>query len=133
MTPEQVAKPGTEHAHQCALFCWANKQLTTWPELEWMYAVPNAAERSVVVASRMKAEGLKSGVSDVCIPVPRKKYNGFYIEMKKPGNAKGETDNQKKFGAFVTAQGYLYACFDHWEKARDAIIWYMTKIEEEQL
>lgn len=125
MTPEQIAKPNTEHAHQTALFCWCNQNLDKYPELEWFYAIPNGGERNAAVAGRLKAEGVKSGVSDTCLPVRSGQYNGLYIEMKKPGQMKGESDKQKKFGAFVQGQGYFYQCCDHWEVARDVIIWYM--------
>lgn len=125
ITPEQLAAPGSEHAHQAALFCWAGRNSELYPELKWMYAIPNGGERQIAVAARMKAEGVKSGVSDICLPIRKRGYSGFYIEMKKPGAIKQESEKQKEFGAFVTTQGFLYACFDHWEKARDAILWFM--------
>lgn len=125
MSPEDLAKAGTEHSHQMALFCWMSQQLDKWPELEWVFAIPNGGERNPAVAARLRAEGVKSGVSDIFIPIGKCGYAGFFIEMKKPGGK--ESANQKKFGAFVKDQDYLYACFDHWEKARDAIMWYMSK------
>ena len=127
MNPNTIAAAGTEHAHQCALFCWAANQQLADPQyapLEWLYAVPNGGERNPIVAARLKAEGVKSGVSDLFLPVPRRSFSGFYIEMKKPGGK--ESQNQKDFGAFVSKNGFLYACFDHWEKARDGLIWYLT-------
>lgn len=123
MTPEQVAKSGTEHAHQSAVFCWASQQIEIYPCLKWMFAIPNGGNRDPVTAARLKAEGVKSGVSDICLPFPRRGYHSFFIEMKKPGEK--ESENQKLFGAFLTAEGSLYACFDHWEKARDGIEWYL--------
>lgn len=125
MKPEDYAKAGTEHAHQVALFMWASQNRDKYPELEWMYAIPNGGERNVAVAGRLKAEGVKSGVSDVCVPVARKRCHGLYIEMKKPGGK--ESANQKEFGAFLQAQGYAYFCCDHWELARDTIILYMNE------
>jgi hypothetical protein len=127
-SPEQLAEPGTEHAHQVALFCWMGDQVREdiYPELRWAYAIPNGGERNLAVAGRLRAEGVKSGVSDVCIPVGRHGYSGFYIEMKKPGALKQESAKQKEFGAFVTTQGFLYRCCDSWEMARDCIIWYMS-------
>ena len=91
MTPQQLAKPGTEHAHQVALFCWAASMLAIHPELRWMYAIPNGGDRNPIVAARLKAEGVKSGVSDICIPVAKHGYHGFYIELKKPGGKESPT------------------------------------------
>lgn len=131
MSPEQIAAPGTEHAHQAALFCWSKQQISIWPQLEWMYAIPNGGKRDAITANRLKMEGVKSGVSDVCLPFPKRGYHGFYIEMKKPkseGKAAGkESDEQKKFGKFLGENGFLYHCCWNWEEARDAIIWYMSE------
>jgi hypothetical protein len=125
MTPEQLAQCGTEHGHQSALFCWAAQNQDRFPELKWMYAIPNGGERNVAVAAKLRAEGVRAGVSDVCLPIARGPFHGFYIEMKKPGGK--ESDKQKEFGAFLVEQGYHYECCDHWEIARDMIEWYMSQ------
>lgn len=130
MTPEDLAKPNTEHAHQVALFCWMATKTDTYPCLKWAYAIPNGGDRNVIVAGRLKAEGVKSGVSDICLPFARMGYHSFYIELKKPtvdGKPGGkESVKQKEFGAYLATEGFLYAMFDHWEKARDAIAWYLS-------
>lgn len=126
MTPHDIAKAGTEHAHQAALFCWAGAMARTkWPELQWFYAVPNGGERNAATAARLKAEGVKSGVSDTCLPLQRRGYVGLYIEMKKPDPKAKESQNQKDFGAFVMSQGYLYRCCKDWETAAQTVAWYM--------
>jgi len=125
ITPESLAAPNTEHAHQTALFCWASSYISEYPELEWMFAIPNGGERNIAVAGRLRAEGVKSGISDVMLPCSRHNYHGLFIEMKKPGALKTESAKQKAFGKYLTDNNYLYGCFDHWEKARDAIMWYL--------
>lgn len=125
MNPADYAQVGTEHSHQVALFMWAAHQFQQYPELKWMYAIPNGGERNVAVAGRLRAEGVKSGVSDICLPVARGGFHGLYIEMKKPGGK--ESANQKEFGAFVQTQGYWYKCCDHWEMAREVIKLYMNQ------
>lgn len=127
MTPEQLAVSGTEHAHQTALFCWISMQILKFPELRWAYAIPNGGKRDAITAARLKAEGVKSGVSDICLPFAKQGYHGFYIEMKKPKGK--ESTEQKEFGAFLTSQGYLYTMCDSWDKARDALTWYLTQTE----
>ena len=99
MRPKDIAKSGTEHGIQSALFCWANvamnhgfeladawaegallpiradDALPTIPELRWLHAVPNGGSRGDDAKSRairgnaLKAEGVKPGVSDVFLPV----------------------------------------------------------------
>lgn len=124
MTPEQLAKSGTEHGHQAALFCWRALNVGTYPELEWFHAIKNEEKSgSVILGSRAKAAGIKKGVSDCFLPVRRGSCSGLYIEMKKPGGK--ESTAQVEFGQFVMSQGFGYICCDHWEKARDTLILYL--------
>ena len=127
MNPADYAATGTEHAHQVALFMWLATIIPKYPEARWIYAIPNGGKRDAITANRLKSEGVKSGVSDICLPFAKQGYHGFYIEMKKPKGK--ESPEQKEFGAFLTSQGYLYTMCDSWDKARDAITWYLTQWE----
>jgi hypothetical protein len=127
MNPEKYAESGTEHAQQVALFMWLATLLPIYPEVKWIYATPNGGLRNPIVAARLKSEGVKAGISDICCPFARQGYHGFYIEMKKPGGK--ESKEQKEFGAFLKSEGYLYTMCDSWSKARDAITWYLTQTE----
>ena len=49
----------------------------------------------MIVASKLKAEGVLSGVPDLHIPIAKKGYNGLYIELNKNGKAGKVSDNQK--------------------------------------
>ena len=117
MTPEQIAKSGTEHAHQAALFAWCALNVDKYPELKWFHAIPNGGLRDKITASKLKAEGVKPGVSDTFLPVKRPPYSGLYIEMKKPGWK--ETKEQKEFGDFVRHQGFEYFCCNLVKSAKD--------------
>lgn len=123
MDPAKYAKSGTEHAHQVAVFMWCSRHLKTHPELKWLYAIPNGGERNPAVAARLKAEGVKSGVSDLCLPTSRHGFHGLYIEMKKPDGK--ESKEQKEFGAFLVEQGYHYECCFSWEEAIAILAWYL--------
>jgi hypothetical protein len=131
MKPEQIAKAGTEHAHQAALFCWAAQNREQYPQLEWMFAVPNGGERQVAVAARLKAEGVRAGVADIFLPTARHGHHGLFIEMKKPADkdkkvaAGRQSDKQVEFENHVTAQGFLYTVCFTWEEARDVIMEYL--------
>ena len=51
------------------------------------YAVPDGVflkhkKTAYKIMSKLKAEGFKNGVSDLCICEPTEKYHGLYIEMK---------------------------------------------------
>jgi len=82
-----------EHNAQVALFQWAAIERRKWPELALLFAVPNGSNKSMAQAVKFKREGLKAGVPDVWLPVPRGKFNGLIIEMKKE---KGGTLSQEQ-------------------------------------
>lgn len=86
LTPEGYAAAGTEHAHQVAVFMWAAQEAPKeWRSaLQFMFAIPNGGERNKAVAARLKAEGVKSGVPDIMLPVRKGRYAGLFIELKKP-------------------------------------------------
>lgn len=136
MTPEQLAAPGTEHAEQVALFQWAALNAKQYPQLRRMFAIPNGGsrgdtERSArIVGARMKAEGVRPGVSDIFLPAPVGNYHGLFIEMKRKDGGE-ESKEQKAFGADMLAAGYGYACCHGWEQARDTIIDYLTHIRDD--
>ena len=68
----------SEHTTQAAFFSWARLRPTT----NRAYAIPNGGARHPVVAAKLKAEGVRKGVLDVCLPVPRNGCPGLYIEFK---------------------------------------------------
>lgn len=157
MTPEQVAKGGSEHAHQAALFCWSNmaanygfraadnikcyseklyaentygayKTFFRIQELKWFFAIPNGGLRDKITAGKLKAEGVKKGVSDTMLPVNRGVYCGLWIEMKQPGKITATTPEQDEFGLFVQTQNYAFYVCDHWRDAADVVKTYLITV-----
>lgn len=51
----------------------------------------------------MKRQGMKPGVSDICLPYASGKYNNLYVELK-VGNGKA-SDNQLKFVDMINSIG----------------------------
>lgn len=114
-TPSQIARSGTEHAHQAALFCWLRRKALYHPELEWVFAIPNGGSRDKITAGKLKAEGVTPGVFDLFVPHPSRGYHGLWIEMKKLDGRVSPV--QKAFGKIMTERGYLaYICYG-WEDA----------------
>jgi len=59
------------------------------------FAIPNGGKRSKREAGRLKAEGVKAGVSDIECSLPTRRYVGLFIEMKSlTGSA---SDEQRKW------------------------------------
>lgn len=49
-----------------------------------LYAIPNGGARNIITGVRLKAEGVRRGVPDLCYPVPVFPLCGLYIEVKTP-------------------------------------------------
>jgi hypothetical protein len=131
LTPEEYAASGTEHAHQTALFMWSIIAGMNEPLLRLMFAIPNGGERNVIVATNLKAEGVKSGVPDVMLPVPRGNHAGLFIEMKKlKGAGSRVAPEQAEWHKNLTAQFYRVEVCWGWLEARAVICNYMRINED---
>lgn len=97
-----------EAEEQEALFQWAAYQLGTMPELEIMHHIPNGGSRNKIEAARLKAQGVKSGVPDISLPVARKGFHGLYIELKRQKGGVVSESQSKWLGALME-QGYMVA------------------------
>lgn len=120
-----------ESAEQRALFVWARLQAAAYPELDLMYHIPNEGKRSRVTGQRMRAEGLKTGVPDICLPCARGAYHGLYIELKR---RKGGTvsANQKEWLEALNRAGYSAVVCKGFDEAVNAIMEYLTLKEGER-
>ena len=116
----------TEHQEQAALFEWAAFQECVWPELRLLHAIPNGGKRDKVTAARLKAEGVKPGVPDVCLPVPRGDKHGLYIEMKRRRGGSVSAD-QLKWLENLMRQGYECHVCRGCEEARITIMEYLRR------
>jgi len=113
-----------EHQEQVAVFDWAGFSTGRWPELALLYAIPNGGERHPAVAIRLKAEGVKAGVPDLCLPVARGGYHGLYIELKSwEGKLSAE---QRRWLADLEGQGYRAVMCRGWEAAQRLIETYLS-------
>lgn len=155
ITPEQIAKPGTEHAHQCALFAAiaiAHPLPPTGAEhpLHWLFAIHNARDGSNAVAgAKAKAEGVKRGVPDLFLPQPmttdpetrnlfeRMSYHGCYIELKRPEHATHKngncSDDQLKWIRQLRRSGYYVNVAFGWHEALTQLQEYLAGTPLQQI
>ena len=113
-----------EDSEQMTLFRWAVFQSGKYPELDLLLHIPNGGKRRKSEAARVKAMGVKAGVPDMFLPVPRGGFHGLFIELKAPNGVK--SGNQDKWLKALSAQGYsVHLCYG-WEKASAVILEYLN-------
>lgn len=137
ITPDYLARTGTEHGEQAALFCWAAQNIKHFPTLRWMFAIPNGGGRSMTQGAALKAEGVKGGVADICLPTPSierliagVRFHGLFIEMKRAAGVPSDVSaDQLAFGAHVTLQGYAWYAAFGWQQAVSIITQYLDCLQ----
>lgn len=106
------------------------KQLIQWaktiPEGQFLFHIPNENIAGRKWGIRNRQLGVRSGVPDLCLPIPAGGYHGMYIEMK---TLAGDTsENQDRWLSALNGFGYLAVVCHGWEEARDAIIRYLEPL-----
>lgn len=117
-----------EHIEQSLLFQWAEHSTGRHPELGLLFAIPNFAGRlgsaTARHGARLKKEGRKAGVPDVCLPVPRGGYHALYVELKAGANR--PTPAQRAWLEALREHGNAAHVCTGWEAARDRIVEYLA-------
>ena len=113
-----------EDNEQITLFRWRDLFVGKYPELKLMHHIPNGGSRDKREAAKLKRMGVKAGVCDIFLPVPKNGRHGLYIELKAGKNRL--TAEQKEFIADVGALGYKTAVCYGWEAAAAEILQYMS-------
>ena len=125
MTPDDLAKSGSEAAHQAALFCYFQINRNKYPGSELLFAIPNGGYRDKITAGRLKATGVKAGVPDICLPVKRGLFSGLWIELKKDYKQKVSAE-QREWIDTLRLQGYAALVCVGWIEAKEVIECYLT-------
>jgi len=122
------------------------------PEVQWAFHVPNGGHRHIAVAMQLKAQGVKSGVPDILIPVPSARrmddatrhvfdtqtqqlnattlpYFGLAIELKVGKNKQSE--EQVRWQARFQQSGWRAVVCYGWEAAARETLLYFGKTPED--
>jgi len=96
-------RKGLLSEHRLQVMVMQHLGLHAVKEAYWL-AVPNAARRSMGLAARMKKEGMRAGVADICIMLGDGRV--VWLELK---TAKGkQTSDQLEFQKVCEALGHPY-------------------------
>ena len=80
-----------------------------------LYSVPNGGSRNKIEAANLKRQGVKAGVSDVILQIPKKGYASLCMEFK---TATGrQSDEQKEYQRQAEMAGNKYVIVRSVEKA----------------
>lgn len=109
-----------EEADQQAMFMewcrWAAKHTSDYPMLRLIHCSLNGVKLSATQACRAKQQGMLKGVCDLFLPVPKKGFNGLFLEMKSETGR--VTPEQSRFMRDVVDMGYdAHVCYS----AKEAI------------
>lgn len=74
--------------------------------------------------ARLKAEGVKPGVSDLLLPLRRGGYGSLWIELKAPGKKPSKV--QQEWMDRMNEAGYYATWRDDWAKAAEVITDYLS-------
>lgn len=126
----------TEAEHQILVMCWAKKVMAICSdessdffcnggraELDLLFHIPNGGGRSKSEGAKFKAMGVKAGVPDLCLPIPRNGYNNLWIEMKVERGTTSEA--QDKWHRSIESNGGKVVVAYGWKNAVEAICEYL--------
>lgn len=88
-----------------------------------LLAIPNGGSRNIIEAKNLKAQGVKSGVSDVLLLIPKRGYACLCMEFKTPVGK--QSDEQKLFQKETESVGNKYVVVRSVKEATDILRWYL--------
>jgi VRR-NUC domain len=106
-------------------------KLATWLTKEniLFYAIPNGGSRHPWEAVNLKRSGVRSGVPDLCIPIPMasKGLNSLYIELKRKDGG-SVSENQKYWLSALNSLGHRAVVANGFDEAKKIVMDYFGKI-----
>jgi len=116
-----------EHTEQANFFKAARLILGIYYPL--IFAIPNGGKRTGRDGKGKQREGLKKGVPDIFLAMPKIGYHGLFIEMKR---LKGSTtsDEQKAYIKLLNRTGYKAVICKGYAKAVEVLRDYLKGQDE---
>lgn len=112
-----------EHTEQVSLFRWWKRQYRSHPAL--LFAIPNGGARDRITGKRLKDEGVRAGMPDICLPWPSGGCHGLFIELKRQRGGTVSKAQAEALSALRKA-GYRAEVCKGWQAARAVIENYLT-------
>ena len=97
-----------EQREQAQVVLWARARFDEdsdkWHDLDLLHCSLNGVKLSKAQAGKAKSQGMRTGIPDLFLPVPRKGFSGLFIEMKSETGRL--SDAQKDVVPRLSALGY---------------------------
>jgi len=115
--------PPTEDSEQRTLISWCQWMSGLHHEMDMILHIPNGEYRTLSSGKRLKAQGVRAGVPDLFLAVPKGIYGGLWIELKaQHGRVSPE---QKEWIGKLKVWGYAaHVCYG-WRDAAKVICAYL--------
>ena len=118
----QAEMTPSEHQIQAAFFeWWALSQPAEYQPMA--FAIPNGGYRTPRTGATLRREGVRAGVPDVMIAIPRPPYAGLWLEFKTPAGKASPA--QRQYLHALKAVGYQTAIVRSVEEAIDQVQVYL--------
>ena len=125
-----------EHNEQVAFFEYCKWHHPDWFQVKatckgvkqtaaLIFAIPNGGARNEVTGAMLKAEGVQAGVPDIFCAIPKGKYHGLFIEMKKREGGRVR-QTQREQMEFLSSRGYKCAVCNGYNEAVAALEEYLS-------
>jgi hypothetical protein len=118
-----IKRNQVEHDHQCSFFSWLRLNENKFPELKRFFAIPNGGHREQGAAVKFYLEGVRRGVLDTCLPLPRHGKAGLWIEFKAGSN--NLTPDQVEWKAALELEGHEVHVVREWIEAAEITAAYL--------
>ena len=115
-----------ETRHQINVIRWSQQPAirSRWPELALLFHIKNKTSEGKERVATDRAMGVKKGVPDLCLPIPRGNYHALYIELK---NETGRTSEaQEWWGKKLLENGNMWEVCHGWQSAVRTLEWYLS-------
>jgi hypothetical protein len=126
---KESTKPQTESQIQKDCVAWFRRRYESIEPL--FFSVANGGARNAWTAKIMKDEGVRAGVADLILLIPRHGFAGLLVEMKTPDGK--QSDSQKEFERLATQYRYKYVVVRDLTTFQQLMLWYIEDKAEEPI
>jgi hypothetical protein len=116
----------SEEQEQIHFFSLIDRQIAKYPELKFVFAIPNGGFRKSFEAERLVRGGVKGGVPDVCFPQPRGGYVGWWGELKRQNGVPSDVSpKQREWLEWLASQGWKTGWYKGGQEMFDSLMEYI--------